>query len=499
MIPALQRSCGRAAVIELGIGEGQRFDLAVASGATDDWADSVLNWINSGRRKLVVFGGMPERLRRWLGFSDIGLSRVMDFEVEAESAAAGHPRESRARIRYTPLASRLGGKPMDRPFARYDLGTDWDNLGTGFITTDGSAFAVGTPFSVREENELARIEGTAGRSGSYAGLFDFPETSVLWFNREVGPIDSPEWRLVERFLADYRADDLPCQPIIEEIPFGHDAAFAVRVASTADVAATQALFELYGELDIPLSLTMDEAAFADPGQRLLLHNLVEGGNCVLPTLAPRGGIGIGGEAIERHEARKMADTLERLTGKRPLYAIMPGNSADFALKMPADADYSGVMLGSSTRQPQMLLARGGTMDATGRDFMAHSRSCLIHGAALSGTGDPLKVYRQAIEAAIDSATMLCFTDQAVGGDRGFASEAERLGLHRDLIAEVRLKADNPSFLSCDVAMDFLARKSKVEIADHGSGFLVSNVDRAGPGIAARYRGKLLPLAEGMLL
>ena len=36
---------------------------------------------------------------------------------------------------------------------------------------------------------------------AYCSLTDFKNTSFLWFNRPVGPIDSHEWYIVEEFLS----------------------------------------------------------------------------------------------------------------------------------------------------------------------------------------------------------------------------------------------------------------------------------------------------------
>ena len=188
-------------------------------------------------KKVVWFGTPPEDT----GFP--GLRREASLpSLHGTDTCPGcrtpkdHHTESSGYVRYTahPLTETVSEILSERPFTRFDFMEEWNNLGFGRIRTDGSIWAVQGGIIPVQARELAGLfvrteNSTAQYAGSYLTLYDTPERSVLWCDRPVGPVDSTEWTIIERFLCDWRADTLPCLPCLQGTPAGCSALATMRL------------------------------------------------------------------------------------------------------------------------------------------------------------------------------------------------------------------------------------------------------------------------------
>jgi hypothetical protein len=208
--------------------------ILVAVNPSEEVGAQLLLWEKRGPGKLVLFGKLPENLIQHFGL------KKTSWPVNAQSAGKSPYApsykfsESPARVHYVASIPGLKMTDWSRPFERFDFTDEWNNLGYGAIRMDDSIWAVSLPVKAAAKNEIGSIELENGElesaeiergdGGTYCALFENSSVSTLWFNRAVGPIDSYEWRAVEYFLASFGAEKLPCQPVLHEIPWGHDAA-----------------------------------------------------------------------------------------------------------------------------------------------------------------------------------------------------------------------------------------------------------------------------------
>lgn len=256
--------------------------ILAAVDVSDATGEALVDWLRSSKGKLIVFGRLPAALASLLGCEKRSCWSE-GFEHAARSAAAATYATSRSRseVRYGPLCAQLNGSTWVRPFERFDFTDEWNNLGYGAIRADGSIWSVREPIDAPERARLASVHVDGERQCSYAALWDLNASSVLWFNRAVGPCDSFEWRLVENFLSAHRADELPCQPVLGEIPWGYDAAVTSRLDCDEDVESARPLWRAYQSLGVPFSLAVHTSNLRDSTHHRILRELDADPNCAI--------------------------------------------------------------------------------------------------------------------------------------------------------------------------------------------------------------------------
>ncbi|HLN23256.1 MAG TPA: hypothetical protein VK558_04650, partial [Patescibacteria group bacterium] len=237
---ALQRSFSAAQLTMQGVGQ------VVVAVDPDDDSLPVLRRITENGGKAVLFGRPGPAVAAWAGLSvsALGPEESAWDRLHLDPAAAWDA--SSVRLLYPPDPLWRGAPPYaERPLWRFDFTDEWNNLGYGRIRTDGGPFALAC---LAEATADARVIAAIAESPwCYASLRDAADHSVLWVGRAVGPLDSQEWRLVERFIADWRAEDLACLPCLEDVPFGYDATVTMRLDCDQDISSARPLFDLYRE------------------------------------------------------------------------------------------------------------------------------------------------------------------------------------------------------------------------------------------------------------
>jgi hypothetical protein len=472
VLAAMQRSVSatQAQAVARGTLRAMSPDLVVAIDTPDGWSADLIAWLQARPRKLVVFGHMPSALADYLRYQAADLPDGLAAASRSAPAPSGEARESAAAVRYSALAQAVGGEPWQRPFERFDFADEWNNLGYGAIRCDGSIWSVGQAVQVPAEAELAAVVVNGERQFAYAALWDVGASSVLWFNRAVGPCDSFEWRLVEQFVSGYRSGTLPCQPVLSELPWGYDAAITSRLDCDEDVESARPLWRAYQRLGVPFTLAVHTQNLNRAEQHGILRELLADRQqgAVLShtaTHAPNWG---GSYDNAFAEGRQSAELLEAVTGVPVRYAVSPFHqSPPYAMRGLADGGYDGCVGGIIRNDPEFLTARGGALAGLPAGFVAHSQQCMLHGECMLKAGDPLAVFKQAFDHAYATHTLFGYLDHPFSERYayGWPDEASRIDAHEQFIAYIRSKARKPLFLHEEAALDFLRHRSLTQIVE----------------------------------
>ncbi|WP_345813079.1 polysaccharide deacetylase family protein [Paraburkholderia sp. PREW-6R] len=497
VLAAVRRSVTHGQASAIARADDSAPSIRVAVDLPDAWGDELVAWLRAGARKLVVFGRVPAALADSLGW------RYAEFPAELEAASRSEPapsrefRASRAAVEYGEAAAVLGARAWARPFERFDFADEWNNLGYGAIRADGSCWSIaqGRDAGVAE---LAALTIDGARHSSYAALADVGASSVLWFNRAVGPCDSYEWRVVENFLSGYRADSLPCQPVLSEIPYGYDAAITSRLDCDEDVESARDLYMLYRHLNIPFTLAVHTVNLADERNHPILRELLEHGGAVLSHTASHAPNWGGSYEAALHEGTHSANLLHGVTGRRVRYAVSPFHqSPDYALRALADGGYIGCVGGIIRNDPEFVLARGGELAGMPHGFIGHSQQCMLHGECMLAEGDALAVFKQAFDQAFQTGTLFGYLDHPFSPRYayGWPDEPTRVAAHRAFLDYLSTRASKPLFLHEEAALDFLLQRSRVQVRETGGAFSVTLPDRYGADglqVGIEYKRRLLP-------
>lgn len=460
-------------------------------------------WLHEQPRKLILFGRLPSSLR--VPF-DV---RVVEWPASAESWAYSAPApvggcaESAGRIVYRQKASAFAAAGWERALERFDFADEWNNLAYGAIRADGSLWALAEPLQAPEDCGLADLAIDGEARLTYCAMFEVGASSVLWFNRPVGPIDSFEWRLVERFLSNWCSDTQPCCPVISEIPWGHDSAITMRLDCDEDITSARPLWGAYRQMDVPLSLAIHSSNLHDDTHYSFLREFGEAGGAVLShtaTHAPNWGGSYEAALAEGMESRAR---IKAATGVSVAYAVSPFHqSPAYALAGLCDADYQGCIGGIIRNDPEFLLARGGELAGLPRGFIGHSQQTMLHGDCMLAEGDPLRIFKAAYDRAYEIRTLFGYLDHpfSVRYQYGWSDEAQRIDAHRRFIQHIRTRATNPLFMDEIQAMDFLRARAAIKIAEDAAGQICHAADAPeGLAFGVEFRNVFQPLACGTTL
>ncbi len=490
VLAAMHRSVSIAQARQINIASIDQPDLnvIVAIAPTEHFGAKLLSWLSKGKRKLILFGSIPNVIAHDLGCAQTEWPAESERWSRSAPAPTYGQAESAGSIQYSPLARRIAGNEWTRPMERFDFTDEWNNLGFGAIRADGSIWALSQALNVPPESELASLQINGAHHSSYAALFDTPEASILWFNRPVGPIDSFEWQLVESFIASYRHEELPCHPVLREIPWGYDAAITMRLDCDEDVESARSLWNTYSEMRVPFSLAVHTANLADEKHYPLLRELISTGGSVLShtaTHAPNWG---GSYDAAMLEGTSSANAIKNAIGIDVKYAVSPFHqSPPYALAALADAGYQGCIGGIIRNDPEFLLARGGYLANMPQGFIGHSQQCMLHGDCMLNEGDSLAVFKQTFDLAYETHTLFGYLDHPFSEryQYGWSDETSRIDAHRQFISYIRGKASKPIFLNENDALNFLSLKSEARIVEERMGFKMT-IPAQNHDIASNY-------------
>jgi hypothetical protein len=502
---AMGRSCSQGQVTFVTIS-----DMVAAEGLTEPtcwvlvdpleaWTDVIVRALSAHSCKAIIFGTLPFSLASYLHAKCAPLNADLVEAAKCAPAVSRNFSQSDAIVHYT---AELGGKASPvpyRPFLRYDFTDEWNNLGYGAITADASIWSLAQLVTLPRHNNIAEVRIREVPVSSYAGLWDMPNHSILWFNRSVGPVDSQEWALVEHFIANYRFAELPCCPVVCEVPYGFDAAVTMRLDCDEDVESARSLWQTYVDLNIPFSLALHATVLVDAKHHVLPKEVLAHGGAVLShtaTHAPNWG---GSYEAAFQEGTNSVASILAAVGHGVKYAVSPFHQTPaYARAGLADAGYVGCIGGIIRNDPDFLTARAGQVPGTGKGFIGHSQQCMLHGDCVLDGPDPLKFFKQAFDEAKAGGAFFGYLDHPFSSryQYGWDTEARRIDFHKDFISYI-LRSSNVLLSNESDAMDFLAHKASVCVAQEREGFKVD----AGEGsalwpVAVEYRGQLVELTHG---
>lgn len=473
---ALERSFTRAQLSRSGDGV-----VVVAVDPGDDVLPLLRRAAGRGG-KAVVFGRPGPAVADWLGLS------VSELGPDQRQWDAAVPwGESPIRLRYAPHP--LWRPPVaERPLWRFDFTDEWNNLGYGRIRADGGPFSLAV--LARAGGGTQVLADIAGTPWCYAALGDRPDHSVLWIGRSVGPVDGPDWRLVERFIADWRPDDLACLPCLEDVPFGFDAVVTMRLDCDQDVSSARPLADLYRDHGIPFSLAVLTGLEMDAEDLALLDEVGRDGAVLSHSVSHPVDWG-GSRAAARREAAEARLWLERRLGIEVPYAVSPFHqNSRKAVAGLAEAGLTGFIGGIVHNDPEFLMARSGVVPFES-GLVSQSHQCMLHGDCIHHAGRGLEVYRRALESALAGRGLLGYLDhpQSATYQYGWTDIEEQVTTHQewlDILARHHLWRPDPRR-----ALDFTLRRSRSALRTDG-GRVVLDAPPAGDGppLAVSWRGGL---------
>ncbi len=472
----------------------------------NDWADNIIAALSASNSKVIVFGALPPKLAQYL---KVAISPVSDALVNAAKCApaiSGQFSQSAATVRYVSALGTKASPMQERSFLRYDFTDEWNNLGYGPIHVDATYSSiwglaqsvVAPPFNV-----IAEVQANHVTLSTYAGIWDTPQGSLLWFNRAVGPVDSQEWVLVEHFIANYRSAELPCWPVLREIPFGFDAAVTMRLDCDEEVESARPLWEAYRAMDVPFSLALHTKVLADSIQHALPRDVLVHGGALLSHTATHAPDWGGSYEAAFVEGTTSAACIADAIAYRVKYAVSPFHQTPvYARAALADAGYAGCIGGIIRNDPDFLTARSGQVPAAGEGFIGHSQQCMLHGDCVLEDADPHAVFKQAFDISKAGGAFFGYLDHPFSPryQYGWQTETQRIEFHQVFVGYMK-QTKNVLFCNETDAMDFLHYRSSIKTSVAGAQYAIAPGLKVTPwAVAVEYRGNLLEVtADGVLL
>jgi hypothetical protein len=491
---ALVRSFTLAQVATCDVAPTERGYCPVWINPPDESAVALTGILQAGG-KAIVLGRLGPAVADALGLQWKGQGEwPPEWETCRVDAAINHD-ESPAAIQYadTHALARLA-PAATRPLCRFDFADEWNNLGFGRIRLDGSAWSVQSAVAIGDATLLARLVVPSGAEYAYAALRDTAGGSVLWFNRPVGPVDSLEWRIVESFLADHRADDLPCWPCLDEIPAGYAAAVCARLDCDEAIASSAALFELYQDHGLPLSLALLTGQAIEKADIDLLRRLLAAGGSVVSHSVrhePNWGGSHQRACQEAVESRRWFD--EHLPEATPVrYAVSPFHqNPTYAVQALADTGYLGFAGGIIANDPEYLLGRAGRVPFVSRPLVSLSTQCMLHGDCYARGGNSIEVYRQSFDQHLAAGATFGYLDHPFSPryQYGWTDEVTRLAAHGELIEHI---GERPEiwWASLSEVLDFLRHRDAARIEGGSNGqFSVAVASGERRPFSIRWKGR----------
>ena len=506
---AIRRSCGYSLVTKKSfsylsqwIKSPEKACLIIIE-PPNDWSNTIIKILNSGLAKVILLGKIPIVLAEHLKVELSELSTEIVDGAKSEPAPIYGFSESSAYVSYRSSFTGIKSSVPRRALERFDFTDEWNNLGFGAIRVDGSIWSLSQCVKVPVKTKLADIFINNNEVTGYAALWDFPSSSLLWFNRAVGPIDSQEWRVVENFIANYRDSDLVCYPVINEIPYGYDAAVTMRLDCDEDVESARKLWTSYENMKIPFSLALHSAVLPDTRHHKLPKEILESGGAILSHTATHAPDWGGSYDAAYIEGLSSANSILEVTGQSVRYAVSPFHQTpDYARSALADAGYEGCIGGIIRNDPDFLMARAGIPPGSNKGFIGHSQQCMLHGDCMLEGQDPLKIFKQAFDESMSGRAFFGYLDHPFSEryQYGWLSEEQRIKMHEEFISYMK-EDKNVLFCNENEAMDFLECKTSVIVKEDKEGFCIksSSAREAKYPVAIEYKGRLHQLSDGVLV
>lgn len=405
---------------------------------------------NNSYKKIIMLGDVSEAMSQKAGIKKVSNFPLLDGQEQCLPAKGNLSHsESPAYISYDkhPLMAGLAPHMHVRHFTCFDYEKEWNNLGFGQIRTDGSPWAVMGGFTSNGAKELATIRlqehGTGLYAGSYISLLDTPDASILWCARQVGPVDSTEWTVIERFLSDWRADEgFPCLPCLQQAPSGYNAIATMRLDCDEDISSARDVFEWYASEKLPFSLAVKTGLPMTPEHLSMLRDVNAYGGTLLSHshTHPYNWGADKAEALAEATASRQWFRSELPDVPVPDYAVSPFHTnPPYAMQAIEEAGFKGVVSGIIHNDPEYLLGRAGHVPFTQGKIVSISQQSMLHGDCYAQQGENVDVHVQAFEAQYAARGIFGYLDHPFS-DRyqyGWRNKAQRLGAHKKLVDAMR--------------------------------------------------------------
>lgn len=470
-------------------------------------AAGLLKALLTAGRKGLVLGRIPRAMGEALGIEVRDEPPLEPSLAVAPVDHARHHDESAAAVQYTGHLLALASPLARRPLCRFDFQNEWNNLGYGRITADGGPWSLAVSAAAAGAAPIAWL--TAGSPGNgepvgtaksvgieklYAALCETSSGAVLWFNRAVGPVDSGEWRIVETFFGDYRAEELAALPYVSELPAGYAAGVTMRLDCDEAIASARPLLELYADAGLPLSLAVPTARAFEPADVAVLRDVLRAGGSLAPHSVQHRPNWGGSYSAALDEAVRCRAALEPHAAGPIHYAVSPFHQNPiYAVHALADSGYRGFVGGIIANDPEFLLGRAGQVPFVEAPLVSHSAQCMLHGDCYQRYGRSVAPYQESFENHCRARSLFGYLDHPFSAryQYGWSDEPTRVDAHRRLLDCIGRVPDlwRPNLCT---ALDFLSRRNRVRLrVEQGTRLVWEGVggDSSQLSLAACWKGR----------
>ncbi len=435
----------------------------------------------SESKKVVWFGDGPADTSM-LGVKRVSwLPSLAGMDACPVCTLADHHTESAGCVRYVdhPLTEGIAAPLRTRPFTRFDFTEEWNNLGFGRIRTDGSIWAVkgGCVPANMNVSELAGLFIQADKdvyAGSYLTVFDSPACSVLWCDRPSGPIDSSEWTVVERFVCDWRAEELPCLPCLCGTPAGCAALVTMRLDCDEDISSARDVFEWYQAENLPFSMAVKTCLPMTSEHLALLRDVNAAGGTLLSHSHTHPFDWGGSFDAARQEGEVSRQWFRDHLPEVPVpdLAVSPFHTNPvYAMQGVEAAGFSGVVSGIIHNDPEYMLGRAGIAPFT-KHLVTISEQSMLHGDCYAQQGESVAVHVDALDIQRAARGIFGYLDHpfSVRYQYGWADKGQRLGAHEKFVKAVRERKD-VWFWTQRQCFDFVQSLMRIRLEMDASGHI----------------------------
>ena len=375
-----------------------------------------------------------------------------------------------------------------RSFERFDFAREWNNLGYGKTETNPHS-----PWGIAEPHAL---------ESPYLQVLDETHRSILWVNRNVGPIDGFDWRIIEDFISDYRSkpsilgEALTCLPVLSEVPAHFTGAITMRIDCDENIESGRPLFELYQKNGFPFSMAIKTKQTITEASVRLMREVIKQGGAITThshTHAPNWG---GSEKNAFDEVSVSLGILkEFLPEYETTYAVSPfhQNPPESVLGIE-QAGIDAFVGGIIQNDPEYLMARSGEVPFVSR-IISHSEQCMFHGDSYHAAQNSIHIYLDALKSALKTETFFGYLDHPFSNYQyGWLDEEERLKVHAEFLSFIKT-LPQVWFASLSETLDFLwdRAQTQIRLEDGALKVSLSQYPRSMKKLKVRLKGEELIL------
>lgn len=352
----------------------------------------------------------------------------------------------------------------NRIFERFDFTNEWNNLGYGRISVDGSSFAIAPQDFADDRICLAWVTDHSNHKiCPYISLVEDEKSAELFIHRPHGCVDGFDQMIVDRFLTDYRWQELGSCPWVSEIPAGFDAAVTMRIDCDEAIHSGQALADLYAKNNFPFSMAIKTEQMISENDLETMRSVLKNGGSIVThshTHAPNWGGSAKSAIWEVQESHRVLRSLG-IDGIDYRYAVSPFHqNPPHVVEGLKKSGLQGFVGGIIHNDPEMLFFGAKTLDQQSGFFM-HTQQSMMHGQTYEEQGHKLDVFFESFRLHTLGHRMYAFLDHPFSSYwYGWKSEEQRLQAHQDLLNHINSKGKVWKASLVD-AMDFL--KAKLEL------------------------------------